>query len=235
MACLLPSNHRMKYRATLILPLFLALSVACGRGEELERSDPNDWQVVSDAQSAGSAPDLGVAEARVRELDPASTSTAADPTGTFDIVGDPAAEFGLASPAPPADTRTPSYGAASGAGSLSPGAAGTTTSRERSASTTPASASSPSSSRPSSEAAGSSSRPSSSESSSRARSAPAAESRPDPSTTAEPRREPRAPRERPAAAEQPERPVQPLPTGEETLPQPDPPTTTQGREEPDPQ
>lgn len=77
----------MKSLASLtVVVLSLVILTSCGSEPDVERSDPSDWGVVADGSTAGGEPDLGVAQARVRELDSPSTSTADDATGSFDLV-----------------------------------------------------------------------------------------------------------------------------------------------------
>lgn len=68
---------------------FAVLTAACGGSSDIERSSPDDWEVVSEGVADGAAPDLGVSQTRVEQLQPVTTSTSMDQTAAFDIVGDP--------------------------------------------------------------------------------------------------------------------------------------------------
>lgn len=93
----------------------LVAFAGCGDDEELNRVDPNDWQVVSEGAPDAPSPDLGVAAARIEELDAGVTATSLDPTGTFDVVDVPQ------SPIPQVEeTRLPAASRAPGVTTVAP-------------------------------------------------------------------------------------------------------------------
>lgn len=77
-------------RLPVVLLLSVVMAAACGSDDDLDRSNPEEWEVVSEGVADGSAPDLGVSQARIEQLQPVTTSTSMDQTAAFDVVGDPA-------------------------------------------------------------------------------------------------------------------------------------------------
>lgn len=74
-------------RGAAVAAAVAAMSVACGGGnDDLDRSRPEDWEVVSEGELDGPPPDLGVGQARIEELQPPSTMTSMDQTAEFDML-----------------------------------------------------------------------------------------------------------------------------------------------------